>query len=187
MPDPDATKRAEEYILEKQNENDSVGGVIECIATGMPPGIGQPVFDKLDAALAKAVMSIGAVKGVEIGDGFLVATRTGSENNDPFAYDKNNQLTKLTNHAGGILGGITDGSEIILRAAIKPTASIGRPQRTANKYNENIEIQIVGRHDPIIVPRAVVVVESMVAITLVDYLFQGMTSRMDRIKNFYKK
>ena len=128
-----------------------------------------------------------AVKGVEIGDGFLAATHTGSENNDPFAYDNNKKLIKLTNHAGGILGGISDGSEIILRAAIKPTASIGRPQRTANKNNENIEIQIIGRHDPIIVPRAVVVVESMVAITLVDYLFRGMTSRLDRIKEFYSK
>ncbi|NLO08381.1 MAG: chorismate synthase [Clostridiales bacterium] len=187
MPDPDASKKAEQYILEKHEEQDSVGGVIECIVTGMPAGIGQPVFDKLDAALSRAVMSVGAVKGVEIGDGFLAATHTGSENNDPFAYDKDKQLIKLTNHAGGILGGISDGSEIILRAAIKPTASIGRPQRTANKNNENIEIQIVGRHDPIIVPRAVVVVESMVAITLVDYLFQGMTSRLDRIKEFYSK
>jgi chorismate synthase len=187
MPDPDATKKAEQYIQEKQDEQDSVGGVIECIVSGMPPAIGQPVFDKLDGALAKAVMSIGAIKGVEIGAGFLAATYTGSENNDPFAYDDNKNLIKLTNHAGGILGGISDGSEIILRAAVKPTASIGKPQRTANKNNENIEIQIVGRHDPIIVPRAVVVVESMVAITLVDYLFQGMTSRMDKIKEFYKK
>jgi chorismate synthase len=187
MPDPDASKNAEQYIMEKHEEQDSVGGVIECIVTGMPAGIGEPVFDKLDAALTKAVMSIGAVKGVEIGDGFLVATHTGSENNDPFAYDKDKKLIKLTNHAGGILGGLSDGSEIVLRAAIKPTASIGRPQRTANKNNENIEIQIIGRHDPIIVPRAVVVVESMVAITLVDYLFQGMTSRMDKIKEFYSK
>jgi chorismate synthase len=187
MPDPDASKNAEQYIMEKHEEQDSVGGVIECIVTGMPAGIGEPVFDKLDAALTKAVMSIGAVKGVEIGDGFLVATHTGSENNDPFAYDKDKKLIKLTNHAGGILGGLSDGSEIVLRAAIKPTASIGRPQRTANKNNENIEIQIIGRHDPIIVPRAVVVVESMVAITLVDYLFQGMTSKMDKIKEFYSK
>ncbi|NLJ96425.1 MAG: chorismate synthase [Clostridiales bacterium] len=187
MPDPDASQRAEQYILEKKEEQDSVGGVIECIVTGMPTGIGEPVFDKLDAALAKAVMSIGAVKGVEIGDGFEVAKRTGSQNNDPFAYDNDKKLLKLTNHAGGILGGISDGSEIILRAAIKPTASIGRPQRTANKENENIEVQIVGRHDPIIVPRAVVVVESMVAITLVDYLFQGMTSKLDKIIEFYKQ
>lgn len=187
MPDPNASKRAEQYILEKHEEKDSVGGVIECIVTGMIPGVGEPVFDKLDSALAAAVMSIGAVKGVEIGDGFQVAKSTGSENNDPFAYDKDKKLIKLTNHAGGILGGISDGSEIVLRAAIKPTASIGRPQRTANKNNDNIEIQIIGRHDPIIVPRAVVVVESMVAITLVDYLFQGMTSKMEGIKEFYRK
>lgn len=187
MPDLEASAKAEAYILKQREEHNSVGGIIECIVSGMPTGIGQPVFDKLDAALTKAVMSIGAVKGVEIGDGFAVATKTGYENNDSFFCDSENRITKLSNHAGGILGGISDGTEIILRAAVKPTASIARPQRTVNKNNENIEIEIQGRHDPIIVPRAVVVVESMVAITLVDYLFQGMTSRMDRIKEFYKR
>lgn len=187
MPDPEASERAQEYILQQLNENNSVGGIVECIVSGMPAGIGQPVFDKLDAALAKAVMSIGAVKGVEIGDGFQAASHTGSESNDPFAYDEHGQLIKLSNHAGGILGGLSDGSEIILRAAIKPTASIARTQRTVNKNQENIEIQIQGRHDPVIVPRAVVVVEAMTAITLVDSLFQSMTSRMDRIIDFYKK
>jgi chorismate synthase len=152
----------------------------------MPAGIGQPVFDKLDAALAKAIMSIGAIKGVEIGDGFDVALKTGFENNDSFFYDSNMEVTKLSNHAGGILGGLSDGTEIILRAAVKPTASIARRQHSINKNKENIEIEIQGRHDPIIVPRAVVVVESMVAITLVDYLFQGMTARMDKIIEFYK-
>ena len=187
MPDMEASAKAEAYIQEQLEEHNSVGGIIECIVTGMPAGIGQPVFDKLDAALAKAIMSIGAVKGVEIGDGFMVASKTGFENNDSFFYDSNKKLTKLSNHAGGILGGISDGTEIILRAAIKPTASIARPQRTVNKEKENIEIEIQGRHDPIIVPRAVVVVESMVAITLVDYLFQGMTARMDKIKEFYQQ
>lgn len=187
MPDLEASAKAEAYIEEKMEDHDSVGGIIECIVSGMPAGIGQPVFDKLDAALAKAIMSIGAIKGVEIGDGFEVATKTGYENNDSFFYDNNKKITKLSNHAGGIIGGISDGTEIILRAAVKPTASIAKPQRTVNKDNENIEIEIQGRHDPIIVPRAVVVVESMVAITLVDYLFQGMTSRMDRIKEFYKQ
>lgn len=188
MPDQKASAKAEAYIRKKKEENNSVGGIIECIVRGMPAGIGQPVFDKLDAALAKAVMSIGAIKGVEIGDGFAVAGRTGYENNDSFYYDEmNKKITKLSNHAGGILGGISDGTEIILRAAVKPTASIARSQRTVNKSNENIEVEVQGRHDPIIVPRAVVVVESMVAITLVDYLFQGMTSRMDRIKEFYGK
>lgn len=187
MPDLEASAKAEAYIQEMMEEHNSVGGVIECIVSGMPAGIGQPVFDKLDAALAKAIMSIGAVKGVEIGDGFNVALSTGAENNDSFFYNNNRELTKLSNHAGGILGGISDGSEIILRAAVKPTASIAKKQRTVNKDNENIEIEVQGRHDPIIVPRAVVVVESMVAITLVDYLFQGMTARMDKIKEFYNK
>ena len=186
MPDPEASSKAEAYIVEQMDQQNSVGGVIECIVTGMPAGIGQPVFDKLDAVLAKAVMSIGAVKGIEIGDGFAVAAKTGSENNDSFYYDSEGRLGKLTNHAGGILGGMSDGTEIILRAAVKPTASIARPQRTVNKEKENIEVAVQGRHDPIIVPRAVVVVEAMVAITLVDSLFQGMTARMDRIKKFYE-
>lgn len=185
MPDPEASAKAEAYIREKKEEHNSVGGVIECIVSGMPAGIGEPVFDKLDASLARAIMSIGAVKGVEIGDGFSVATKTGFENNDSFHYDEHKNLTKLTNHAGGILGGISDGSEIIVRAAIKPTASIAKQQWTVNKEKENVEIEIQGRHDPIIVPRAVVVVESMVSITLVDALFQGMTSQMDKIKQFY--
>ncbi|MFT4145660.1 MAG: chorismate synthase, partial [Mobilitalea sp.] len=187
MPDLEASAKAEEYLEKMMEEHNSAGGVIECIVTGMPAGVGQPVFDKLDAVLAKAVMSIGAVKGVEIGDGFAVAASTGSENNDPFYYDENRELKKKSNHAGGILGGISDGSEIILRAAVKPTASIARPQHTVNKEKENIVVEIQGRHDPIIVPRAVVVVEAMVAITLVDYLFEGMTSRMDKIKEFYKR
>jgi chorismate synthase len=187
MPDPEASKLAEDYVIEQLKTKTSVGGVVECIVTGMPAGIGQPVFDKLDAALAKAVMSVGAVKGVEIGDGFAVATKNGAENNDQFRYDEQHRLSKVTNHAGGILGGISDGSEIILRAAVKPTASIARLQHTVNKTGENIDVEIHGRHDPVIVPRAVVVIESMVALTLVDQLFQGMTSRMDRIKDFYKQ
>ncbi|MDF2543561.1 MAG: aroC [Herbinix sp.] len=187
MPDPEASMQAEQYLMEQMQDNNSSGGVIECIVTGMPVGIGEPVFDKLDAALARAVMSIGAVKGVEIGDGFHAATRNGSDNNDAFYLDQSNQIKKKTNHSGGILGGISDGSEIILRAAVKPTPSIARTQSTVNKSNENIEIQVLGRHDPVIVPRAVVVVESMVAVTLVDYLLMNMTTRMDNIKNFYRK
>ena len=135
--------------------------------TGVPAGIGEPVFDKLDACLAKAIFSIGAVKGFEIGDGFSSAVSTGLENNDAFCI-KDGKITKQTNHAGGILGGISDGSPIIFRAAIKPTPSIASVQQTVNKHNETIEIQIKGRHDPVIVPRAVVVVESMAALTLAD-------------------
>ena len=187
MPDLDASKKAEDYLLTQMQDHNSVGGIIECIVNGMPVGIGEPVFDKLDASLAKAVMSIGAVKGVEIGEGFACATLTGAENNDSFSYNADQSISKSSNHAGGILGGISDGCEIVLRAAIKPTPSIARPQNTINKDNENIQIEIKGRHDPVIVPRAVVVVESMVAVTLVDYLFVGMTSQMNKIKDFYKK
>ncbi len=186
MPDLEASARAETYLLQQMEDHNSVGGVIECIVTGMPAGIGEPVFDKLDAALAKGLMSIGAVKGVEIGDGFLSSRVTGAQNNDPF-YSDGKTITKSSNHAGGILGGISDGSDILLRAAIKPTPSIFRPQNTVTKDRENVEINIKGRHDPVIVPRAVVVVESMTAITLVDQLFLAMSSRMDRIRDFYKK
>ncbi|HEX3075646.1 MAG TPA: chorismate synthase [Lachnospiraceae bacterium] len=186
MPDLQASSAAEDYLTEKMAECDSVGGIIECIVTGMPTGVGEPVFEKLDANLAKAVMSIGAVKGFELGNGFASASSVGSLNNDSFEFS-DGTLRKLTNNAGGILGGISDGSEIILRAAIKPTPSIAKEQRTVNQSNENISINIKGRHDPIIVPRAVVVVESMVAITLIDMLLQSMTSRLDRIQKFFEK
>lgn len=186
MPDLDASLKAENYLEDQMLKKDSVGGIIECVVTGMPVGIGQPNFEKLDANLAKGVMSIGAVKGVEIGSGFDSSRSKGSINNDSFHID-NGILTKGSNYAGGILGGLSDGSDIILRAAIKPTPSIASTQDTINKDNENISVNIKGRHDPIIVPRAVVVVESMVAITLVDMLFESMTSRMDRIKDFFHK
>lgn len=185
MPDADAAVLAADMLKEKMAEMDSCGGIIECVVDGMPTGVGEPVFEKLDANLAKAVMSIGAVKGVEIGDGFQVAASTGSEDNDGFQIEKG-QIQKTSNHAGGILGGISDGSKIILRAAVKPTPSIARTQKTINKSGENIDINIKGRHDPIIVPRAVVVVESMAAITLVDMLFMSMTSRIDKIKKFFQ-
>lgn len=184
MPDLEASAQAEDLLAGKMAEQDSVGGIVECLVKGMPPGIGEPVFDKLDALLAQAVMSIGAVKGVEIGDGFAAAESFGSEFNDSFCR-KEDSVAKRTNHAGGILGGISDGSDIILRAAFKPTPSIARAQQTVNRDGEEIEIAIRGRHDPIIVPRAVVVVESMVAITVLDLLLQSMTSRMDRIQDFF--
>ncbi len=186
MPDSNAAIKAGELLKEKMAEMDSVGGVIECLVDGMPIGIGEPVFDKLDANLSKAIMSIGAIKGIEIGDGFAVSSSTGSTDNDGFQM-KDGKIAKTTNHAGGIMGGMSDGSQIILRAAVKPTPSIARTQKTVNKSGEDIEINIKGRHDPIIVPRAVVVVESMVAITLVDMLFNAMTSRIDKIVDFWKK
>ena len=176
----------EAYLNDKMSKMDSVGGIVECRVTGMPAGIGDPVFDKLDANLAKAVMSIGAVKGVEIGDGFGVALALGSENNDPFRVDGNGKIRKKTNHSGGILGGISDGSEIVLRAAFKPTASIAQVQESVNRSGENVEIQVKGRHDPVIVNRAVVVVESMVALTVLDGILANMSATMDGIENFYR-
>ena len=186
MPDAVAAEKIRKYADEKLSECNSMGGIIECVVENMPAGIGEPVFDKLDANLAKAIMSIGAVKGFEIGDGFKVAASTGLENNDAFRM-RDGRVVKATNHAGGILGGMSDGSDIILRAAVKPTPSIASMQQTVNKKGEEIDISIHGRHDPMIVPRAVVVVEAMTAITLVDMLFMGMTSRIDRIVDFYKK
>ncbi len=180
MPDLDASARAEDRLAEKMSEQNSAGGIVECIVRGLPAGVGEPVFDKLDAVLAQAVMSVGAVKGVEIGDGFQAADSFGSDFNDAFC-SREGTICKQTNHAGGILGGISDGSDIILRAAIKPTPSIAREQRTVNRQGEEISIGIRGRHDPIIVPRAVVVVESMVAISILDLLLQSMTSQMDGI------
>lgn len=185
MPDLEASERAEVLLENKMKEQDSAGGIIECIVSGMPAGVGEPVFDKLDACLAKAVMSVGAVKGVEIGAGFAVADMFGSEDNDSFLYDEDGKLCKASNNAGGILGGISDGSDIIIRAAVKPTPSIARTQHTVNKAGDNIDINIRGRHDPIIVPRAVVVVESMAAITVLDLLMQSMTSQIDKMKTFF--
>ncbi len=185
MPDAQAAVRVEELLDRKLQEHDSVGGVIECRINGMPAGVGEPVFEKLNANLGKAIMSIGAVKGFEIGDGFAVADSFGSVNNDEFYYDENGNIKKHTNHGGGIYGGISDGSEIVFRAAIKPTPSIAKLQKTVNKAGENIEISIKGRHDPIIVPRAVVVVECMAAIALVDMLFASMTSRLEDVVKFF--
>lgn len=183
MPDLEASEKAEEYLAQKMKEKNSSGGMIECVVTGMKPGVGDTVFEKLDAGLAKAIMSIGAVKGVEIGEGMKVAAMTGAENNDEFCLDEDGKVAKLTNHAGGILGGMSDGSDIFIRAAFKPTPSIASVQKTVNQKGEEVEIKIHGRHDPIIVPRAVVVVESMVAITLVDQIFANMSSTMDKVKN----
>ena len=184
MPNNSVAEQAGEYISSLMAQRDSCGGVIECIADGLPVGLGEPVFDKLDALLAQAVMSVGAVKGVEIGDGFAAAQSSGSRNNDPF-FSEEGRICKKSNHAGGTLGGMSDGSSLILRAAVKPTSSIARTQQTVSVYGENTEITVLGRHDPVIVPRAVVVVESMTAITLADLLLQNMTAKMEHLKKIY--
>lgn len=186
MPDKQAAQKVELFAKEQMAKGDSVGGVIECVISGVMPGIGEPVFDKLDANLAKAVMSIGAVKGFEMGDGFMAAKATGLTNNDAFVMEGKN-IIKKTNHSGGVLGGMSDGADIVFRAAIKPTPSISAIQDTVNKQGENIQVSIKGRHDPMIVPRAVVVVEAMAALTLVDLILENMTSTMDKIVRFYNR
>ena len=184
IPDPAAYTRASSLLEDCMAGNDSIGSSVECIVHGMPAGIGEPVFDKLDACLAKAIMSIGAVKAVEIGEGTEVSESRGSYNNDEFTM-KDGKVSKSTNHAGGILGGMSDGSDIVLKAHFKPTPSIASTQNTVNKSGEDIEVSIRGRHDPIIGPRAVVVVESMTALTILDLLFENMSSRIDKIVEFY--
>ncbi len=186
MPDAIAARNAEQWLDQCRQEQDSCGGVVECVIHGLPAGVGEPCFEKLDA-VAKAVCSIGAVKGFEIGDGFGAALSRGSQNNDAFCSDGQGGVCKKTNHAGGILGGISDGSDLVFRAAFKPTPSISALQQTVNKNGEEISVSIKGRHDPIIVPRAVVVVESMAALTVLDLLLLSMTSRLDRIKDFFHR
>ncbi|WP_320121222.1 chorismate synthase [uncultured Sphaerochaeta sp.] len=165
-PDKDAAQSMVSLIEQVRSEKDSIGGVIECRVEGVRPGLGEPVFGKLEALLSHAVMSIGAVKGIQFGDGFACASMRGSQFNDQRTSDG-----FLSNHAGGILGGISSGQEIILQAAIKPTASIGKSQLTVTKNNETTNLEIEGRHDPCICSRAVVVIESMVAITLLDLYY----------------
>lgn len=187
MPDREAAEKAAAYLEEKMAECDSVGGVVECRISGVPTGIGEPVFEKLDANLAKAMLSIGAVKGFEMGDGFAAACACGSDNNDAFRMSEDGHVVKETNHSGGVLGGISDGSDLVFRVAFKPTPSIAKMQRTVDKFGEEMELEIKGRHDPVVVPRAVVVVEAMAAVTLMDALLVSMTSRMDLICNFFRE
>jgi chorismate synthase len=147
-------------------------------AKGVPPGLGEPVFDKLDADLAKALMSIGAVKSVEIGKGLGCAELCGSEMNDPISMSEN-KIDFVSNNAGGILGGISTGQEIVCRIAVKPTPSIAKPQRTVDLASgEAVQIEIKGRHDPAIPPRIVPVAESMVALVLADHLLRQRAARL---------
>ena len=185
---------AEQKILSLREQGDSAGGVVECLVEGLPAGIGEPVFDKLDASLAKAVMSIGAVKSVEIGDGIEASKSLGSENNDAFFLKQEQgfdsfmgSLQKGSNHAGGILGGMSDGSTIRIRAGFKPTPSISKEQQTVNEAGEAITIAIKGRHDPTVVERANVVVEAMTALTVLDALLENLSARLDYVKKAYQK
>ncbi len=163
--DPEAAKLMEEAILDIRKQRDSIGGIIQLDITGVPVGLGDPVFAKLDARLTYALMTVGAFKGIEVGDGFALTKLQGSQSNDNMQDGK-----FLTNHGGGITGGISTGQTITLRIAIKPTASIATPQQSLNKQGENREVITEGRHDPCIVPRAVPVIENMAALTILDAL-----------------
>ena len=171
--DGEAGERMRSAILAAKNDLDSVGGVIECAAVGLPAGLGDPMFEGVENRLAAALFGVPAVKGVEFGEGFRAAALRGSENNDPFTVEKG-RIQAATNHAGGILGGITTGMPLVLRAAVKPTPSIGRPQKTVRlSAMEDTDLTIHGRHDPCVAHRAVPVVEAVTAAVLLDMLLEG--------------
>jgi chorismate synthase len=172
-PDLACAERMEEAIVDARKEGDSVGGIVECIALNVPVGVGEPLFDSLDADLAKALFDIPAVKGVEFGLGFGIAELKGSESNDPYIM-QSGKVATATDNAGGILGGISTGMPIMMQVAIKPTPSIGKEQKTVNLSTmEDARISIKGRHDPCVVPKAVPAVESAVAITLADHMIRA--------------
>ena len=167
-PDAKAADRMLELIESIRKQGNSVGGVIGCVARGVPAGWGEPVFDKLEADLAKALMSLPASKGFEIGSGFAGTLLTGQEHNDEYVADENRLVSTPTNHSGGIQGGISNGMPILIRVAFKPVATIMSEQRTVTTDHENTTLKGRGRHDPCVLPRAVPMVEAMVALTLVD-------------------
>lgn len=169
--DPSKAKQMEQYILKVKGEGDSVGGIVEIIVKNCPLGLGEPVFDKLNADLAKAIVSIPTVKGIEFGSGFGVALKKGSQQNDPFTV-RRGKITLSKNDAGGISGGISTGEDIVMRVAVKPPSSISKIQKTVTKDRKRIDIQVTGRHDPCIIPRFIPVAESMVALTLTDHLLR---------------
>ena len=166
-PDGQLAAKMEEYIHKLREEQDSTGGCVTCIVRGMPAGIGNPVFDKLEASLAKVMLGINAAKGFEYGDGFAAAAQRGSEHNDAFRME-NGKVVTTTNHSGGIQGGISNGQAIRFRVAFKPTPTIGREQNTVTLDGREVTIAAKGRHDPCVVPRAVPVVESLTALVLLD-------------------
>ncbi len=171
-PDVKCAEEIIELIEQIKQEKDSLGGVVECVARNLPKGLGAPVFDKLEADLAKGVMSLPASKGFEIGSGFAGTLLTGSEHNDEFYLDERGDIRTATNRSGGIQGGISNGENVILRVAFKPTATIGKQQRTVTKEKEETVLAAKGRHDPCVLPRAVPMVEAMVAIVLCDHLLR---------------
>ncbi len=178
--DSKAAVLMEKKIADVSKSGDSVGGIVEIVVRNPIIGLGEPVFDKLDAELAGALMSIGAVKGVEIGDGFGVTGLTGSSCNDAL-YEDGGELCHRTNHGGGIAGGISNGEDIVMRIAVKPTPSISKEQITLDVSLDEKKIKIEGRHDPCICPRIVPVAEAMVSLVLVDQMLRGKVARVDEL------
>jgi chorismate synthase len=176
-PDPIAAEQMIEAILAVKEEKDSLGGIVEIRATGVQVGLGEPTFDKIDALIAQAMLSIPAVKAVEIGEGFAVTRSRGSQSNDSF-YVENGKVRTRTNNAGGTLGGLSSGEEIIVRIAVKPTSSVAREQQTVDTSLQSRTILVEGRHDPSVCPRAVPVAEAMLAIVLADLLLLNRSARI---------
>ena len=176
-PDSTSAKRMEALIEQIRAEGDSVGGVIECVVRGVPPGLGEPVFDKLEADLAKAMLSLPATKGFEIGSGFAAARMRGSEHNDPFEM-RGGKIRTATNNSGGVQGGISNGEEIYFRVGFKPTATIAREQKTVTASHKKTRLGARGRHDPCVLPRAVPIVEAMAAIVLCDHALRQRAIRL---------
>ncbi|MEO0378076.1 MAG: chorismate synthase, partial [Cyanobacteria bacterium P01_A01_bin.17] len=172
-PNAEAAEQMIEIIDQARKDANSLGGVVECVARQVPIGLGSPVFDKLEADLAKGVMSLPASKGFEIGSGFAGTLLTGIEHNDEFYTDETGRIRTVTNRSGGIQGGISNGENIVLRAAFKPTATIGKSQKTVNQAGEETTLAAKGRHDPCVLPRAVPMVEAMVALVLCDHLLRN--------------
>ena len=179
-PDSECAEQMVDLIESVRNQGDSIGGVVECVARRVPRGLGDPVFDKLEADLAKAVMSLPATKGFEIGSGFAGTVMTGSEHNDEFYTDENGEIRTVTNRSGGVQGGISNGENILIRVAFKPTATIRKEQRTVTNDGEEVTLAAKGRHDPCVLPRAVPMVEAMVALVLCDHLLRQRGQCGDR-------
>ena len=171
-PDQECAEKMIDLIDQIRRDKDSIGGVVECVARHVPWGLGEPVFDKLEADLAKGVMSLPASKGFEIGSGFAGTLLTGSQHNDEFYLDEQGEIRTVTNRSGGVQGGISNGENIIIRVAFKPTATIGKEQQTVTKSGEETTLAAKGRHDPCVLPRAVPMVEAMVALVLCDHLLR---------------
>ncbi len=168
-PDPEASTRMVEAIDKARHDGDSLGGVVECVCRGVPAGLGEPVFDKLDAALAGALLSLPASKGFEIGSGFSGTRLTGLSHNDPFRADPSDGIRTVSNRSGGVQGGISNGEDIVLRVAFKPTATIASEQQSVTRGGEAVTVAARGRHDPCVLPRAVPMVEAMALLVLADH------------------